>query len=207
VIVTVTSEPAAPTDTPVAVPTDTPLPAPTANTAEEPAAGDAAPTIAPAGGDQPAGDAAGAAAAPLSLSFTAADWHGGFHRDNAGFLGRPWTALYGAQSGYDSAALRFTLEVAPTGQVHLAITGLDDENGGDSPISIAVNGVEVFSGPSPFPNWDGNAANASWAAVDVAFPADLLQPGDNEITVTNVVDSAAVGVPPYVLLADATLTA
>ena len=71
-----------------------------------------------------------------------------------------------------------------------------------------VNGVEVFAGPSPFPAWDGvgNGENAQWGELRLSIPAGTLVAGANEIVVANLVDSANVGLPPYVLLSDATLS-
>lgn len=194
--------------TPTPRPTDTPEPEPTE---EEDAGG--VPTIAPSDGGvvteapEPTETPEAEEPAPVSLDFSAADWQGGFTRSDSGFLGRPWTAVYGSQSGYGEASLSFSLDSAPTGEADLSLTGVDDEAGGDSAISIAVNGVEIFSGPSPFPSWDGaDQSNGPWTAVSFPIPAGLLQEGDNQITVTNLSPSATIDSPPYVLLSDTNLT-
>jgi tRNA A-37 threonylcarbamoyl transferase component Bud32 len=193
--------------TPRSDPTDTPEPEPT----EADDAG-GVPTIAPAGGggseapqptETPEPDDPG----PISLSFSGTDWKSGFTRSDSNFLGRPWTAVYGSQSGYGQAVLIFSLDAAPAGEADLSITGVDDEGGGDSPISIAVNGVEVFSGPSPFPSWEGvDTSIGPWTAVSFTLPAGLIREGENQITVTNLSPSATINSPPYVLLSDTTLT-
>jgi hypothetical protein len=67
----------------------------------------------------------------------------------------------------------------------------------------------VFSGPSPFLNWNGNGNgdDAAWTEVTVTIPADVLKRGRNEITIANLSPSGNFNAPPYVLLADATLEA
>jgi hypothetical protein len=89
------------------------------------------------------------------------------------------------------------------------LTGLDDELAELNPIAIEVNGQQVFSGPSPFRNWNGsgNGADAAWTQVTVTIPVDVLRRGRNEIAIANLSPSGNFNAPPYVLLADATLEA
>lgn len=140
-------------------------------------------------------------------AFTAADWRGAFYRGDSQFYGRPWSAIYGAASEYPSATIRFRLDGEPTAPATLTLTGLDDELDALNPIAIEVNGQQVFSGPSPFLNWDGvgNGANAAWTEAAVTIPAELLQQGRNEIVIANLSPSGNFNAPPYVLLGDATL--
>src|ERR671920_1921727 len=102
-------------------------------------------------------------------AFTAADWTGAFYRGDERFYGRPWSAIYGAASEYPRAMIRFRLDAQPSGPATLTLTGLDDELAELNPITIEVNGQQVFSGPSPFLNWDGVAygADAAWTAATV----------------------------------------
>src|SRR5690348_3614736 len=62
-----------------------------------------------------------------TLTFAAASWQGGWLRNNSGFLGRPWVAIYGAQSNYPRASLVFSLDDVPTGDVRVVLTGICDE--------------------------------------------------------------------------------
>ncbi len=142
-------------------------------------------------------------------AFTAADWIGGFYRGDEQFYGRPWSAIYGAASEYPRATLRFRLDARPSGPATLRLTGLDDELAELNPIAIEVNGQQVFSGPSPFLNWNGagNGEDAAWTEVTVTIPADVLERGRNEITIANLSPSGNFNAPPYVLLADASLEA
>ena len=163
---------------------------------------------------QVAGDSAPPTLAPIvpsasGATFTAADWSGAFFQGDERFYGRPWSAIYGAASEYPRASIRFRLDVAPTAPATLTLTGLDDELDALNPIAIEVNGQQVFSGPSPFLNWDGvgNGENAVWTEVSVTIPAELLRDGRNEVVVANLSPSSNFNAPPYVLLADATVEA
>ena len=141
--------------------------------------------------------------------FTAADWNGALYRGAAQFYGRPWSAIYGAASPYPQATIRFRLDAQPSSPVTLTLTGLDDELAALNPIAIEVNDQQVFSGPSPFLNWDGiaNGADVAWTEVTVTIPAEQLKRGRNQITVANLSPSGNFNAPPYVLLADAILKA
>jgi hypothetical protein len=103
--------------------------------------------------------------------------------------------------------LTLDLPAAPSGPARLTVTGLDDEWTGSNPIEVTVNGRPVFAGPSPFASWDGigDGSGAAWTTVAVEFPAGLLTAGRNEIAVTNLSPAANFGIPPYVLLTDASL--
>ena len=144
-----------------------------------------------------------------AAAFTAADWIGGFYRGDEQFYGRPWSAIYGAATEYPRATIRFRLDAQPSAPATLTLTGLDDELPELNPIAIEVNGQQVFSGPSPFLNWNGNGNgdDVAWTEVTVTIPADVLKRGRNEITIVNLSPRGNSNAPPYVLLADATLEA
>jgi hypothetical protein len=148
-----------------------------------------------------------AAPATSQATFGADAWRGGFFRGDSRTYGRPWTAVYGAASAYPRAALRFRLDAPPAGPAILTITGLDDELPALNPIAIEVNGRQVFTGPSPFANWDGlgNGANAAWTQAEITIPANLLHAGRNEVAIANLSPSGNFDAPPYILLADTTL--
>jgi hypothetical protein len=186
---------AAPLPTAPPPPTATPLltatPSPTAPPSPTPLP--AVPTLAPA--------------RDLRISFTAEDWVGGYYRGDSQTYGRPWVAVYGALSEFPRAALTFTLDATPGRAATVSITGLDDEWAALNPVALEVNGEPVFSGPSPYQNWDGvgTGANAAWTTVPFTIPTGLLRAGPNEIAFANLTPVASFNAPPYVLLADATL--
>jgi eukaryotic-like serine/threonine-protein kinase len=144
-------------------------------------------------------------AMPIALQFGAADWQGGsFHGE---WYGKAWTTVYGAQSPYPSATLTFSLTAVPNAPAKLTITGLDDEWAGTNPITITVNGVEIFSAPCPFASWDGvsQGVQAAWTPIAFTVPEDLLHEGKNKILLTNDAQSASFSSPPWVLVSDVVL--
>jgi hypothetical protein len=119
---------------------------------------------------------------------------------------RDCVALYGSNSRYPSAAVTLTLGETGDAPARLVLTGLDDEWGGEVPITVAVNGAIVYKGSSGFTSWDPGAETVGWSQIVLTIDADLLVVGENRIVVTNQADAANFGVPPYILLAEASLT-
>jgi len=143
-------------------------------------------------------------AQPIAQQFSAADWQGGYVGDQS-WYGRPWVAIYGAQSQYPRAALTFPLDAAPTGDATLDLEGLDDEWPGNVSIEITVNGAAIFSGPSPWQSWDGagHGEDAAWTTVVLTIPAGTLHAGINQLVVSNTEPAANFETGPYVLLSAA----
>jgi hypothetical protein len=83
------------------------------------------------------------------------------------------------------------------------VSGLDDELAEANPMAIEVNGQEVFTGPSPFNNWDGrgNGADAAWSEIEITIPPELLRDGRNEVAIANLTPVDSFNAPPYILLA------
>jgi hypothetical protein len=177
---------ATPSPSPAAPPTSTPSPTPVPP-----------PTVAPT-----------ATLAPnRMLTFAAEDWVGGYYRGDGRWYGRTWVAIYGQASPYPAAWLTLSLDATPTGPATLTITGLDDEWAAQNPIVVLVNGTVLYNGVSPWPNWDGvgHGENAVWTPATFAIPPGVLQAGANQIVVANRSPSANFGLPPYVLVSEATL--
>lgn len=147
------------------------------------------------------------AAPAVRIAFAAENWIGGFYRGDGETYGRPWIAVYGALSAYPRASLPFALEAAPDGPAIVTIIGLDDEWAERNEIALEVNGQVLFTGPSPFANWDGvgDGADADWTSAQFSIPAGSLRAGPNEIALANLNPSGNFNAPPYVLVADATL--
>ena len=144
------------------------------------------------------------ASVPVSVSFSASDWRDGFIGDQS-WYGRPWRAVYGALSAYPRASVGFNLDAAPSGDETLAIDGLDDEWSGAVAVEIDVNGVSIYSGPSPWQSWDGagQGENANWTTASILIPAGTLHAGSNQIVVANTEPVANFGTGPYVLVSGA----
>lgn len=200
------------TVSPTPFPTPSPTPAPSPTPTPEPPTATPQPTATPSPTVPPPTATPTATPPPtpapdVRVEFEAADWSGGYYRGDALAYGRPWIALYGAQSEYPSASLGFALDAAPAGPATLTLTGLDDEWAAANELALDVNGQRVFAGPSPFPNWDGVGAGegAAWTTITIELPAGLLQAGTNEVVVSNLTPGANFGAPPYVLLAEAAL--
>lgn len=147
------------------------------------------------------------AAEPDAVEYAASDWQGGYLRDDSAYYGRPWTAVYGAQSDYPRATLVFSLARDPEEALVLTLEGLDDELPARNQITLAVNGQAVFEGEAWFADWDGvgNGANAAWTTVRITIPPGLLIAGENRITLANLTPSANFGAPPYVLVSRGTI--
>jgi len=139
----------------------------------------------------------------------AASWDGAYRPRDTLHFGRPWVAIYGDLSVYSRASATFRLDAAPTGPATLTLTGIDDEWLDLNPIAVKVNGQQVFTGASPFANWDGatSGAAAAWTPMTITIAPELLQSGRNRITIANLSPTGNVGSPPYVLLGDASLQA
>jgi hypothetical protein len=138
---------------------------------------------------------------------TVEDWSGGAPGD-ATVYGRPWVAIFGSASDYPRATLAFRLDGAPSGPVTLTLTGIDDEWLDLNPLAIEVNGQQVFSGASPFANWEGVAgSSAAWTEVTISLPPEMLQQGRNRLSIANLSPSGNVGSPPYIILGEGSLQA
>lgn len=206
---------APPTTTPAALPTVTSRPAatPTARVIERaPATASPVPTATPFPTPTPIPPPTPSpppttASPSRAFTFVAEDWGGGYYRGDQHWYGRTWVAIYGQASPYPAAWLTLSLAAVPSGPATVTITGLDDEWATQNPIAVLVNGTVIYDGVSPWPNWDGvgHGADAAWTPATFAIPPGLLQTGANRIVVANRSPSANFGLPPYVLVADATL--
>jgi hypothetical protein len=157
--------------------------------------------------DQPTAVAASAAGSAGVIP--AASWEGGFSPRDALHFGRPWVAIYGNLSIYSRATAAVRLDAAPTGPATLTLTGIDDEWLDLNPIAVEVNGQHVFTGASPFANWDGTTTGAAtaWTPLTITIAPELLRAGRNRIAIANQSPSGNIGSPPYLLLGDASLQA
>ncbi len=180
------------TPEPTAVPTETPAPTRT----PEPTA---VPTETPVPTTVPEQSQA------VTMTFTASDWEDAYFQETGNM--QPWSAVYAQGTGYEQATLRFDVDGEPASEnFTLSVDGMTSENWTALPIAIRINDVEVFSGNSPFPTWSGVDGEQPWATASVELPTSTLVRGENTITFINRNTTGNFSEPPYILLADATIT-
>jgi hypothetical protein len=109
--------------------------------------------------------------------------------------------VYGARTPYAAMSASFELPAAPGGAARLVVVGLDSEDEAKTPISVSVNGVELFTGPAPFENdttsQDFVNAPAPWSEEAWGIPPEALRAGTNTVEIRSLADSGNVGVPPF----------
>ena len=81
------------------------------------------------------------------------------------------------------------------GTATLVIEGMDSEDRAKTPMRIAINGVVLFEGPSPFPNDDIPLQSGRWSALQLQFDGAILNTGANTLTITNLVPGSVGGAP------------
>jgi hypothetical protein len=141
----------------------------------------------------------------VQRSFTAGDWQGAYFQESGNL--QPWSALYAQSTGYGQGSLTFTLEGEPASDTFvLTVEGMTSENWDAVPITILVNGQQAYTGASPFATWNGVEGQQPWTSASFELPAQLLRTGENTVTLVNTVAEGSFSLPPYVLLADATVT-
>ena len=99
--------------------------------------------------------------------------------------------LRGRETQFSAAEFPFECDpFPPAGDYELLIRGMDDEVKGLNPISIAVNGQEVFSGPPGFPERD-------YALRSFRIPFDAMK-RHNRVRIANLGRGANPNGPPYI---------
>lgn len=126
------------------------------------------------------------------------DWSGGF-RNPGGYRGRSATWIYGTSTQYTTMQATFTLDIQPVGEATLAIEGMDSEGRAKTPISISVNGSEIYNGPNPLPDDEYPFQVGTWATATWRFDAALLRPGQNTIVIRNLAPGSF-SLPPFFML-------
>ena len=89
--------------------------------------------------------------------------------------------------------------VKSAGTATLTVEGMDSEDRKKTPISVKVNGVEIYAGDNPLPDDDQPLESGTWASYGWSFDAALLRPGRNEISVSNL-SPGAFSLPPFFML-------
>lgn len=144
-----------------------------------------------------------------TVDFEAVDWIGGFYQSDPGlqdYYGRPWVAVYGAESDYPQAMLAFELDDAPRAPVQMTILGLDDELEALNPIAIEINDRRVYEDEDIFANWNAVSGDPTvWSEVRLTIDPSLLEAGVNTLTLLNREPSASFNGPPYFLVGAGTI--
>jgi hypothetical protein len=141
----------------------------------------------------------------MTMNFAASDWQDAYYQDTGNM--RPWSAVYARSTGYGEGTLRFTVDGEPTTETFtLTVDGMTSENWAEMPITILVNDQEAYAGNSPFPTWNGVDGEQPWTTFTIDLPTSALQPGENRVTFINGIAEGEFSRPPYILLADGTIT-
>jgi hypothetical protein len=207
---TETPVPVPPTDTPVPPPTETPAllptqtpppPLPTATFVLQPSPADT--PVVPVLPTLPAEEGTGGSVALEDTNFI-----GGYFRSDGRYHGVSATWVYGQGTAYSTMAATFDLDSAPEGDATFSVVGLDSEDPGKTPISIAVNGTEIYVGGNPLPNDFATGINGqgNWGTASWTIPAGLLRPGPNTVSITNLSPNSEINRPPFFMLDSATIT-
>ena len=177
-------------------PASPPLPA--ATVAATSLATTAAPTSAPAPTVAPPQVSQSGGATAIRLEDTT--WQGGY-RPAGGrtYGGRTATWIYGTSTEYSTMRASFDVASRPAGTATLTVEGMDSEDRTKTPISIKINGVEIYAGDNPLPNDDQPLESGTWASYSWSFDAALLRPGRNEVSISNLAPGAF-SLPPFFML-------
>jgi hypothetical protein len=143
-----------------------------------------------------------------SVALEDRDFIGGYFRSDGRYHGVTATWVYGQATEFSTMTALFNINSAPQGQATLTIVGLDSEDTVKTPISIVVNGVEIFVGGNPLPNDfnTGPQGAGNWGAAQWVIPAGVLQPGTNTLSITNLTPGGTINAPPFFMLDTATIT-
>ncbi|MFI5385746.1 MAG: beta-N-acetylglucosaminidase domain-containing protein [Fimbriimonadales bacterium] len=107
--------------------------------------------------------------------------------------------VYAASTGVTSKmTLEFDLGEAPRSRLSLFLRAQDDETPGRRHIDILVNGTSIFRAVDSF-------AERGWNITEFPIAAGLLKAGPNEIEIDNLEPEGKLGMPPWVMVAEAAI--
>jgi hypothetical protein len=191
----------APTDVPPTIAAPPVTPAPPAATVEPPAptVEPPAPTVEPPA----ATPVPPVVPAPVAVSVQIPDelFEGAFPRNS--YHGRDAAWVYGQLTDYSTMTATFRLETPPdrNAPAQLLLVGLDGENPIKNEMSVAINGVTIYSGPNPLP--DDTCCNGrgpgNWGSAIFDVPAGLLA-SENTLTITNLEQNDCTRCPKFVMV-------
>jgi len=88
----------------------------------------------------------------------------------------------------------FPLDPLPSEALFLVLEAMDDDAPGRCHIRVTLNGRELLSGPSGFPD-------AHWLRRRLAIPFGVLKAGTNELSIFNEEPRGSLGAPPWFMVA------
>ena len=112
--------------------------------------------------------------------------------------GRAVNYVYAKPTGRDTMSVEFYLEKVPSDRALLRLTARDGDTGRKSRVRISINGETVFESIAPFPH-----TGFETKLFDV--PASMLKVGVNTLTIANLEEEGALGMPPWFMVAEAEL--
>lgn len=157
------------------------------------------------------GSAPSASAAPSgngqAVSFDGTALQGGYTKLDKTYYGTQAAALYGSGSGYASGTLTFDYpNASSSARTTISLLGLDDELAKSEPISVMLNGTEIYNGESTFNPWDPNAKGLQWSHLDIRADTGLLRASGNTLVITDLAGGGAVNQPPWVMITGITIS-
>lgn len=112
-------------------------------------------------------------------------------------FGRRVNYVYARSTGRDTMRAVFTLTAAQAARpITLRLVARDDDSGAKPSVRIALNGVALVEGPSPF-------SAAGFTERTFTLPASALRAGQNALTITNLASTGPLGSPPWFMVAEA----
>ena len=141
------------------------------------------------------------------VTFDGTALQGGYTKLDQRFYGNQAAALYGAGSGYETGTLTFDYSNASSSaRTTVSLLGLDDELAVSEPISVTLNGTEIYNGESTFTTWNPNATGLQWSHLDLTADAGLLRASGNTLVITDLAANGAINRPPWVMITGITIS-
>lgn len=127
---------------------------------------------------------------------------GAYRRDDGVLYNRPAAHLYAQNTEYPGTTVEFTINgdmAVASSYLGIVFVGMDDELPGKVPCRLSLNGEVIWQGESPFENegW----TRVGWQVGNLGW----LKPGKNRLTFEVLVDEGDFGLPPWILLNEASV--
>jgi len=120
------------------------------------------------------------------------EFTGGFSNRRGTHKGRTarWVYTAAAERWSPTMTVEFDLPSGPDlealNDAVVYFAGMDADGEAKTQVRIAVNGEVILEGDNPLPDDFRDPVKANWGNAVVRFPARLLRPGTNEISISNL---------------------